>query len=564
MDNEQSMEKQPKGFPGRKKRKIRHANSVFFATLRCSVLLDIRIHTVKNTKITPLFLIPFFWGCALAQDPVQVRYADLLTEESAKKHLALLASPEFEGRGTGQKGGEKTAKYIAEQFESYGLKPAVAGSYFQPVHLARTSYRVERFSVNGKVLENEKDFYVQGDNPKMDFAADEILFIGHGIQDPKHNDLEGLDIHGKVVLLINEGEPVDARGNSLITGSSEKSEWAESRFKRLREVLELGPKMVLATGTDVGQMMERISGRKARGHFHLDRGEGTVFRSVPDPPVVHIREEIADRMLAARQTTIAELKKKNTSFRLSAKITAEMGMVRDQFFDPNVLGLLEGADLKAEIVILCAHYDHDGILPNGTIFPGADDNGSGTAGLLEIARAFAAAKRDGHGPRRSILFIATAAEEKGLLGSKFYVENPVFPLENTVSCINMDMIGRIDDEHLNGNHNYVHAIGLDKIAPELKRIAERANQTYTQMELDHRYDDPKDPLRLYYRSDHYNFAQKGIPSAFFFSGLHPHYHTPEDTVDKIDFPMMVKREKLIFHTAWEIAQRGIGVKSDEL
>jgi len=508
---------------------------------------------MKKTK-TPFFLIPFFWGCALAQDPVQVRYADLLTEESAKKHLTLLASPEFEGRGTGQKGGEKTARHIAGEFESYGLKPVAGSSYFQPVHLLKTTYAVDGFSIDGIPLENGKDFYVQGDNPKMDFAADEILFIGYGIQDPKHNDLKNLDIRGKTVLFINEGEPVDAQGNSVVTGKPEKSEWSTSPFKRVRELLKLEPKLLLATSTDVAQTIDRFATRISKGRFSLDKGEETATHSTV-PPVVHLREEIADRMLSARQTSIERQRKSPASFRLSAKVRANMGLSKEKHADPNVLGLLEGSDLKAEVVILCAHYDHDGILTDGTIFPGADDNGSGTVGLMEIARAFSVAKKDGHGPRRSMLFIALAAEEKGLLGSKFYVENPVFPLENTVACINMDMIGRIDDEHLNGNHNYVHAIGLDRIAPELKRIAERANQTYTQMELDYMYDDPKDPLRLYYRSDHYNFAQKGIPSAFFFSGLHPHYHTPEDTVDKIDFPMMVKREKLIFHTAWEIAQR---------
>ena len=119
----------------------------------------------------------------------------------------------------------------------------------------------------------------------------------------------------------------------------------------------------------------------------------------------------------------------------------------------------------------------------------------------------------------------------------------------------MDMIGRIDDKHLNGNHNYIHAIGSDMLSSELKAINEKANETYTQMELDYMYDDPKDPMRIYYRSDQYNLAKHGIPVIFYFSGLHPDYHTPNDTVDRIDFNMMSKREKLVFHTAWEIANR---------
>jgi len=507
---------------------------------------------VGNLKIAPFLFTAFLYGCALAQDPVQVKYADLLTEASAKKHLMLLASPAFEGRGTGQRGGEKAARYIADAFESYGLKSTVAGGYFQPVHLLKAVYAVDDLSINGIPLENGKDFYVQGDHPKTDFTADEILFIGYGIQDPKYNDLKGLDIKGKTVMLINEGEPTDARGNSLITGRPERSEWSTSRFKRLRELLKREPKLILVTGSYVAQMAQ-TSGGQTSGRFYLARGEETAIGPAI-PPIVHLREEVADQLLTDLQTNIGELRKKPTSFPLPAKLRANMGMADEKITVPNVLGLLEGSDLREETVILCAHYDHDGILPDGTIFPGADDNGSGTAALLEIARTFAEAKKDGHGPRRSILFIATAAEEKGLLGSKFYVENPVRPLESTAACINMDMIGRIDDEHLNGNHDYIHAIGLDKIAPELKRIAERTNQTYTQMELDYRYNDPKDPLRLYYRSDHYNFAQKGIPSAFFFSGLHPDYHTPGDTVDKIDFPMMVRRTKLVFHILWEIAK----------
>jgi Zn-dependent M28 family amino/carboxypeptidase len=154
-----------------------------------------------------------------------------------------------------------------------------------------------------------------------------------------------------------------------------------------------------------------------------------------------------------------------------------------------------------------------------------------------------------------------AAEERGLLGSQYYTENPILPLENTVACINIDMIGRIDDLHLNGDHNYIHVIGVNKLSTDLKPIVEAANKDIL-INLDYSYDRPNEPMRLYYRSDHYNFAKNGIPALFFFSGLHPHYHTPEDTVDKIDFPMMVKREHLIFKTVWDIADRDERLKVD--
>ena len=503
-----------------------------------------------------LLLLPALYGCAVAQqqDPVQLKYAELLTEESARKHLTLLASPEFEGRGTGQKGGAKTAQYLAEEFKTYGLHAPVNESYFQPVDLVQISYQVQQFTLDGTPYKDGVDFFVQGDNRLATYASDDVIFVGYGIQDKAYNDLKGINIEDKVILLINEGEPKDANGNSLITGSHKMSEWASSRFKRVQELLKKKPKLILATGDYVDQNMSRFARRLGSGRFSLDDGNEKVLGSL-QAPVVNISPRLANKILERKETNIEQQKSKPSTFTISTKVDAEMGISKQHFKDPNVLGLLEGSDLKDEIVVVIGHYDHDGILPDGTIFPGADDNGSGTVGVIELARSFAKAKQDGKGPRRSILFIGLAAEEKGLLGSKFYVENPVFPLENTVACINMDMIGRIDDKHLNGNHNYIHAIGLDKLSSELKQITEAANHTYTQLELDYMYDDPVDPMRLYYRSDHYNFAEKGIPSAFFFSGLHPHYHTPEDTVDKIDFAMMVKREKLVFHLLWEIANR---------
>lgn len=520
-------------------------------------------YTMIRNLITAFLLIPTLFGCASAQqqDPVQRKYADLITTEIAKKHLTLLASPEFEGRGTNQKGGEKTAQYLAKQFESYGLQAPVNGSYFQPVKLAKVSYQAQQFVVNGTAYKNGVDFFVQGDNRQSSYQADDIIFVGYGIQDKNYNELADIDIRDKVVLLINEGEPKDTDGNSLITGSKKMSEWASSRFKRVQELLKKDPKMILATGDYVDQNMARFGKRLTGGQFTLDNGNDAISGS-NTAPVVNISQKLADDILTKQGTSLKEQKNNPSTFSLSAKVEAKMGMIKERFTDPNVLGLLEGSDLKEEVVVIVGHYDHDGILPDGTIFPGADDNGSGTVGVMELARVFAQAKKDGKGPRRSLLFIALAAEEKGLLGSKFYVENPILPLKNTVACINMDMIGRIDDKHLNGNHNYIHAIGLDKLSSDLKQITETVNDTYIQMELDDMYDDPEDPMRLYYRSDHYNFAEKGIPSAFFFSGLHPHYHTPDDTVDKIDFPMMVKREKLIFHVAWEIANRDKRLKID--
>lgn len=513
-----------------------------------------------------LFIGTLFSGCSVAQ--LQTKYSSKINEASTREHLTLLSSVEFEGRGTGQAGGMKTANYIADQFREYGLQPVVGQSYFQPLKLIRTSYKVDEFQLGNQNLINGKDVFVQGDNAFARFDAEEIVFVGYGIEDEKYNELKGANLAGKVVMLINEGEPVDAAGKSLITGSTEKSNWSTNRFQRLQNILKHKPKLVLATGEQTKELIARANNRNMAGRFSLDDGEAkTSGNPNAQAPIAHIPLEIADQILQVVNTSINQYKETASrnanpaSTTIAAPVRAAVGVQTEKFSDPNVLGLVEGTDLKDEIVVVGGHYDHDGILPDGTYFPGADDNGSGTVAVLELARAFAAAKKDGNGPRRSILFIAFAAEERGLLGSKFYTENPILPLDKTVACINIDMIGRIDDKHLNGDHNYIHVIGVNRLSTDLKPIVEAANKSIG-MKLDYDYDAPDEPMRLYYRSDHYNFAVKGIPSLFFFSGLHPHYHTPEDTIDKIDFPMMVKREHLIFNTTWEMANRDARPKVD--
>ena len=191
---------------------------------------------------------------------------------------------------------------------------------------------------------------------------------------------------------------------------------------------------------------------------------------------------------------------------------------------------------------------------NGQIYNGADDDGSGTVAVLEIAQAFKEAAEDGNGPKRSILFLHVTAEEKGLLGSRYYAENPIFPMANTIANLNIDMIGRVDEAHKD-NPNYVYLIGSDKLSTELHDISEEVNKKYANVTLDYTYNDEDDPNRFYYRSDHYNFAQYGVPIIFYFNGTHADYHRPSDTPDKINYEMLQNRTRLVFHTAWEVANR---------
>jgi len=226
----------------------------------------------------------------------------------------------------------------------------------------------------------------------------------------------------------------------------------------------------------------------------------------------------------------------------------------------NVLGYIEGTDLKEELIIITAHYDHLG-KHDSLIFNGADDDASGVAGAMEIAEAFMIAKKEGFGPRRSILIMPVSGEEKGLLGSKYYTDNPIYPLEKTVANLNIDMIGRLDDWHDNGN--YVYLIGSDRLSLELHNINEDINSKYIGLDLDYKFNDEEDPNRYYYRSDHYNFAKNNIPVIFYFNGIHEDYHRPSDTIEKLDFNKIETITRLVFLTAWELANREERIKLRE-
>lgn len=219
----------------------------------------------------------------------------------------------------------------------------------------------------------------------------------------------------------------------------------------------------------------------------------------------------------------------------------------------NIWAFIEGSDKKDEIVVVSAHYDHVG-MKNNEVYNGADDDGSGTVALIEIAKAFQKAKDEGNGPRRSILILHVTGEEHGLHGSRYYSENPLFPIANTVADINIDMVGRRDELHKNSN-NYVYVIGSDYLSTDLYNICESVNKENVSLFLDYKYNDKKDPNRFYYRSDHYNFAKNGIPSVFLFSGVHEDYHKPTDDVSKIEFDALAKRAQFGFSIAWEIANR---------
>jgi Zn-dependent M28 family amino/carboxypeptidase len=237
--------------------------------------------------------------------------------------------------------------------------------------------------------------------------------------------------------------------------------------------------------------------------------------------------------------------------------------VTENLESSNVVGFVPGTDKKDEYLVVSAHYDHLG-KKGDVIWYGADDDGSGTVSVMQMAETFAQAAKKGKGPRRNVVFVIVSGEEKGLWGSDYYSEHPLFPLANTTADLNIDMVGRVDTERQTADSlNYVYVIGHDKLSTDLPVINEAANKESSNLTLDYKYDDPADKNMIYYRSDHYNFAKKGVPVLFFYDGmLLADYHKPTDTIEKINFELMQKRVMMIYYTAAEMANRDDMLKRD--
>ena len=260
------------------------------------------------------------------------------------------------------------------------------------------------------------------------------------------------------------------------------------------------------------------------------------------------------------KSSMRKLRRKKPGHVVPVAMDVRVAPKEERVVAENVLAYIEGSDKKEEVIVITAHYDHIGV-ENGVVYNGADDDGSGTVALLEIAEAFAQAKAAGHGPRRSVLIMPVSGEEKGLLGSRYYSDHPVFPLASTVANLNIDMIGRVDSAHATSKP-YVYIIGSDRLSTELHAVNETAN-TDVGLVLDYAFNAEDDPNRFYYRSDHYNFARKGVPCIFYFSGVHEDYHQPGDDIEKIRFDLLHQRTLLVFRTAWELANRATRIVVDK-
>jgi hypothetical protein len=479
-------------------------------------------------------------------DPQQ--FAKYISGEDARKHLSILASDAFEGRETGKPGAEKAANYIATEFKKLGLQAPVNGSYFLDVPLTENSTKIT-LSVNGQDAANGKDFFAsRGAVADKTFEGSDVVFIGYGTD----AEIGPTDLANKILLWVNEDKPEAGKTPNTSYRLS------TARTQILKNLQSKNPALILAVNGEITNVLKKFgsSVTAARLAIKTDAAKPAISQA----PVLNITPAIADQVLKSVGKTYDQIK---TSASQTLKTDIKLNIHTDtkDVKAVDVLGFMPGTDLKDEVLIFSAHYDHIGLVSDlnakDKVNNGADDDGSGTTGILEIARAFSAAKKAGHGPRRSVLFLGNVGEEKGLLGSEYYSEHPVFPLTNTITDLNIDMIGRVGYEYIGkpDSANYVYTIGSAMLSKELHQINEDANNKYVHIEQDYKYDDPNDPNRFYYRSDHYNFAKHGVPIIFYFNGVHDDYHQPGDEVSKINFPLLAKRAQLAYYTGWELANR---------
>lgn len=449
------------------------------------------------------FLVGIFFSSVSAvfsqnNNEFYVKYIDTV---DLRSHLTKLTSDEFDGRLTGTDGQKKAAEYIQSQLKEMNCK-AVNNQYYQEFNLYK-DVRSGAINFNNQELNFPADFGFF--RVKQTFAFDMSEFLYLDKVDPKKDySNHYLVVQTKDILTIDlDLQDVVCKGFVFIL-----SDYDERYFAYTTDELT----------------------------FHLD--------SLQVPFLFINQKSLSPNFIKSLK------KKKKPAVHIAGILNPNPSFISTE----NVIGFIEGSDsiLKNEVVVISAHYDHLGS-ENDEIFYGADDNGSGTSALIELASAFQQAKNDGNQSKRSILLIAFTGEELGLLGSSYYVNNPIIPLSKTVANLNIDMIGRKTEKFENDSLLMVYMIGADRLSLQLDSVIKTANSAYTNIILDEKFNAHDEPQNLYYRSDHYNFAKNGIPSCFFFGGFHDDYHKSTDTIEKISFEKIAQIARLVFHAAWKIA-----------
>jgi len=480
-----------------------------------------------------------------------------ITAGEMSEHLHILASDDFQGRETGTAGIEKAAQYISSQLDKMRLpKVGEDNSHYQNVAFTFTSWGTNEVSIGDESYRQLWD-YIGFPNKSVSQSLEsrEVIFAGYGISTTDYDDYANKDVMGKIVMVF-DGAPHEVTVNEDAAAYEVKRQTAHKKGAAMLLIISNDIKAVINANRRL--MVNRVT---ELGDKTKMMDEHTNMLLISTNMARQILGETEDKVIANRDM-IKKTGKPQQSITISSpKISFEQVVNRDVLIGKNILGFIEGTDLKDELIIVSAHYDHVGV-KGDEVYNGADDNGSGSTTVLEIAEALVTAKVLNKGPRRSVLCLWMTGEEKGLLGSEYYVNNPVFPVESTVADVNIDMVGRWGEEYIDQERSYLYVIGSDRLSSELHEINESVNQKYGRMVLDYKYNDANDPNRFYFRSDHYNFAKNGIPAIFYFNGVHEDYHRLTDSVEKIDFDLMQDRGRLIFHTVWQLANQDKRIEVD--
>jgi len=504
------------------------------------------------------------------------RGVDAITAAQLKIYLSFIASDEMEGRDTPSRGLDTTAKFIALNLERWCFRPAGDnGTFFQKIALRREAIDVARSSaeINGQTFTFGDDFL---SNAVAASFSGPLVFVGNGwvIKSKNLDSYRGIDVKDKIIVVVGTGFPPNTSRADLagVMGSDWSSPAVYAQQHGAKGIISIPDAGTILTWE---QLRARATqpGRPVVEKF-------TTRPSTPPVPAVTMSLKMANALFAGERVDATAIVKgvQNDEpippFELNAdkKYSINVAVKGEQPGTQNVVAVWEGGDrtLKNEYVAVGAHYDHVGIcMPNAAdpICNGADDDGSGTTALLSMAEAVSHAKQR---PKRSILFVWHCGEEKGLWGSRYFTEYPTIPLDKIVTQLNIDMIGRSkkegDTEPRNkdlSGPNEIYVIGSKMMSTELGDLSESVNKSFLNLSFNYRYDDPADPNRFFFRSDHYNYARKGIPIIFYFDGVHEDYHRPGDEPQKIDYVKMERVARTVYLTLWEVANLAARPKVDK-
>lgn len=500
---------------------------------------------------------------------------DGISAAQLRNHLEFIASDQLEGRDTPSRGLEIAALYIAAHLSRWGIKPAGDnGTYFQKVPLKRhkVDATATKLELNGQKFVYGEDFLSSFNSATL--SDSNIVYVSHGwvIKSKNIDPYQGLDVKDKIIVVVNS-LPKGVTFNDLQGGKAGEDWFSPPLYAQTH-----GAKAVIAFGT-----FNSLANWQTARLNQTEKG-GIEFGTPQTPitiPSITASPRLINALFQGEKSNGSNVYTKALTqdfvepfdLKSTKKINLSVAVKTEEIHTQNVVGVLEGSDsvLKNEYVAIGAHYDHVGMNPNAPgedkIWNGADDDGSGTVSVLSMAEAFAKGTR----PKRSLLFIWHAGEEKGLWGSDYFTDHPTVPMTAIITELNIDMIGRYQkpgDENHPRNKNLpkpgeIFLIGSKMMSTDLGELSESVNKSFLNLNFNYKYDDPKDPEQYFFRSDHYNYARKGIPIIFYMDGDHEDYHQPSDSIEKINFEAMEKTVRTILATGWELANRATRPRVDK-